>query len=284
MGIRPLFTTIASILLVTCCAQAAAGDEKLEPGKTIEFEIPGPPPSLADLIRKTNAKTTRMAVKLPDSYEAGRSYPVLVFLSGGDGGNGGELHQATPFLGGTDYILCNIPLFKQDIESEDMDRKLSVTPLDGPYALPALKMLFNELHRLIPNIDDSRSVIGGFSNGANTVGLILWAGDRDLLARFSAFVLVEGGFWLGADGIADWPDVKFRKSTLSGLEKKRVLVMYGDLTQPADRVPWIKSARESSAALRQAGVETAEMPMADTGHDFPAAAMAKARQWVLSGK
>jgi hypothetical protein len=275
---------MAASMLAACGVCAAEPARDLSPGKTLEIEVAGTPPSLADIKRATNAKSVRMAVKLPDNYEAGRSFPVLVFLNGGDGGNGCELHQAEPFLGGTNFILCNMPIFKQDLEGDTADRQLSITPLDGPYAAPAFHTLFQELHRLIPNIDESRSVLAGFSNGANTTALILWTGDQELLARFSAFVLIEGGFWLGSDRIAEWPDVRFKQANLSGLARKRILLMYGDQTAPADRIPFIQAARKTAAALRQAGVEVAEMPMTNVGHDFPPAGMARAREWVLSGK
>lgn len=259
-----------------------AGALQLVPGKTYEVEVKGTPPSLADLKRVTHATSVQMAFKLPETYEAGRTFPVLVFLSGGDGGNGCELHQANPFMGGTDYIVCNMPIFKRDVEGATDDEKLSITPLDAEYAVPAFRVLFDELHRLIPNIDDSRSVLGGFSNGANSTGLILWSGAADLLARFSSFILVEGGFWLASDRPDPASKLRFRPATFSGLAGKRVLVLYGSQTQPADRVPFIQDARRTVAALRQAGVDATEMPMADTGHDFPPAEMAKARAWVLA--
>lgn len=261
---------------------APAADVQLAPGKTIEYTFSGTPPSLADLMRKTGATSVQMAFKLPDTYTPDRKFPLLVFLSGGDGGNGCELHQATPLLGNTDYIVCNMPLFKRDIEGETMDEQLSITPLDAEYAIPALKMLLDELHRLIPNIDDSHSVLGGFSNGANTAALVLWSGDRELLSRFAMYILVEGGFWLASDRPDPSSRIRFQPASLSTLAGKRVLVAFGDQTEPSDRPPWIKSARDTVAALKKAGVEAAEMPMTDTGHDFSAEGMLRARAWVLA--
>ncbi len=277
-------SVFATAVAAWACAACAAGAVELAPGKTIEFVVTGTQPSLADLKRVTNAKSVQMAVKLPDNYSPDRSFPVVIFLSGGDGGNGCELHMATPFMGGTDYILCNMPVFKQNLEGATVDEQLSVTPLDAEYALQAYRVLIDELHRLVPNIDDSRSVLGGFSNGAGSAALFLWAGDQDLLARFSSFVLVEGGFWLASDRPDPTSSLRFKPATFAGLAGKRVLVMYGAQTHPADRIPFIKDARKTIEALRQAGVDTAEMPMTDVGHDFPPEAMAKARQWVLSGR
>ena len=282
MSVRKGFC-LAAAAIALAAPSPAAGPVELAPGRTIEVDVPGTPPSLADLKRATHASTVRLAFRLPADYDPAKKYPVLVFLSGGDGGMGGEMHQAEPFLGGTNYILCNIPIFKRDIEGETIDDQLMVTPMDASYAVPAFRVLFDELHRLVPNIDDARSVLAGFSNGAASVGLILFAGDPTVLSRFGAFVLIEGGFFLASDHVDGKPDLRFRPATFEAMGGKRVLVMYGDQTNPPDRIPWIRDARKTVEALRAAGVKTEEMPMANVGHDFPPPEIEKARRWVLSG-
>jgi predicted esterase len=274
-------SVVGSIACGVAISIQAADPTSLVPGRTLEFDIAGTPPSLADLVRNNPAGPARVTVKLPDSYETSRLFPVLVFLSGGDGGTGGELHQAEPLLGGTDYILCNMPLYKRDIEGETYDQRLSITPVDGPYALPAFRVLVDELHRRVPNIDDSRSVIAGFSNGANSIGLMLWAGDEDLVGRFSTYLLIEGGFWMASDRPDPTSELRFRPATFAGLRDKRVLLMYGDQTEPSDRIPFIQDARKTASALRRAGVAAAEMPMPGISHDFPAHEIARARAWIL---
>jgi predicted esterase len=275
---------VAAMFLCTtavCGTQAGDAKGKLTPGVPLEFDVPAAPPSLAHLKRGTQGEAVRMTIKLPATYEASRTYPVLVFLGGGDGGMGGELNMAEPFLGGGDYILCNMPLFKRDVKGETYDEQLSVTPLDGPVALPAFRLLLDELRSRVPNIDEARSVLAGFSNGGNCVGLLLWAEEADLRARFSTYIIIEGGFWLASDRPDPTSKQRFQPAALSGLQGKRVLVMYGDQTQPPDRIPWIADAKKTVAALRKAGVTTTEMPMTNVGHDFPPAEMAKARAWVL---
>lgn len=271
---------VSMIGILSLCGVAAAGEARLQPGVPVEFEVPSAPPSLAILFRNNDDKAVRMTIKLPRDYEASRSYPVCVFLSGGDGGMGGELWQAEPFLGEQGYILCNLPLFKQYEPGSDLDRQLSISPADGPYALAGMRALLDELRRRVPNIDETRSVLAGFSNGANAVALVLWAGDPDLLARFGNYVLIEGGFWLGSDRDAS-TGAQFRRADFSGARGKRVLVVYGAEQKPADRVPWIRSAQQTVAALRAAGVEASEQAMPNVGHDFPAAEMDRARAWLL---
>lgn len=273
---------MALSVVALCVARADAKEVKLIPGVPVEFDVPSAPPSMAIQLRHSS-EAVRMTIKLPADYDPGKSYPVLVFLNGGDGGMGGELQNAEPFLGSEGYILCNMPLFKRVVDTDKDELKWSITPADGPYALEGFRVLFDELRRLVPNIDKSRSVLAGFSNGANSAALILWTGDQDLMGQFSSFVLVEGGFWLGSDTDRE-TGVQFQPATFSGLENKRVLVMYGEQTMPADRVPWIKDAQNTVTAMKKAGVNVAELSMPDIGHDFPPNEMARAREWLLSGE
>lgn len=263
-------------------ARAGEGEVKLIPGVQVEFEVPAAPPSLADMKRQSGALHAKMAVKLPANYDPRRTYPVLVFLSGGDGGTGGELHQADPFLGGEGYVLVNLPLFKRDVEGDTYDKQIVVTPTDASVAIPAFRAMLDELRRRVPNIDPSRSVLAGFSNGACGAALMMWSGDRDLLSRFAMFVLVEGGFWLTSDQDDIWSGRRFERANLSGLAGKRVLLLYGDQTQPPDRIPWNEAARRTATELRAAGIDAEARPMTDVGHDFPPAEMDKARAWVLA--
>lgn len=257
-----------------------AGEVRLQPGVPIEFEVASAPPSLAVLFRNNDDKAVRMTIKLPKNYDESRSYPVCLFLSGGDGGTGGELWQAEPFLGAQDYILCNMPLFKQYVAGSDLDRQLSISPADGPYALAGMRVMLDEIRRLVPNVDEARSVIAGFSNGANAIALMLWAGDSDLLARFGHYIMIEGGFWLGSDSDSS-SGARFRRADFSGVQGKRVLVVYGAQQQPADRVPWVRSAQQTVAALKSAGIDATGQSMPNVGHDFPAAEMDRARAWLL---
>ena len=257
----------------------ATKDIKLMSGVPVEFEVPSAPPSLAQRVRK-NAEPVRMSIRLPENYDPARPVPVLLFLSGGDGGGGGEMHQAMPFLGSEGYVLCNMPLFKQNLEGETPDQQLSLTPLDGPYALPAFRLLLDELRRLVPNLDPARSIAAGFSNGANALALLLWTGDPDLLSLFSHFALIEGGFWLGTD-VDSTTGVRFKRATFAALAGKRVCVAYGDQTSPPDRIPWIQDARTTIEALGNAGVAVTAQPMPGVGHDFPPQEMDKTRRWLL---
>lgn len=275
----------AILASVFCCGvlaplASAQSDVKLIPGVPVEFEVPHAPASMAIQLRHSDEKV-RMTIKLPANYDAAKSYPVLLFLNGGDGGMGGELNMADPFLGNEGFVLCNMPLFKRVVDTDKDEVKWSITPADAPYALEAYRVLFAELHRLVPNADKTKSVFAGFSNGANAGGLFLWAGDPEFLDEFSAFILVEGGFWLGSDRDVE-SGLQFRRATFAGLENKRILVMYGDQTTPPDRIPWIAAAKETVVALKAAGVNATELPMVGIGHDFQADAMTAARNWLFA--
>lgn len=274
------WTAILAAVVVAQQGVWAQEDPKLIPGVPVEFEVVGLPPSLAILARDSS-EPVRMSIRLPPGYNTSDTFPVLVWLGGGDGGMGGELHVAEPFLGRDGYVLVNMPLFKADIDGASDDQKLVVTPFDGPYALPAYQTLFGELKRLVPNIDASRGVLAGFSNGAYTIAMLIWVGDADLLSMFSSFVLIEGGFWLHRDHVEMWPDRKFQPATFASIQGKRVLVMHGDQTVPPDRIPWNADAAKSVQALQKAGIDATLMSMANVGHEFPPDEIAKAREWVI---
>ena len=275
---------VLAALLVLALTGARADDPpaiKLIPGTPVEFAVPGLPPTLAQRYRKQVGEPVRRSIQLPADFSPDRSYPVLVFLSGGDGGGGGEMHLARPFLGDQGYVLCNLPLFKPDIAGDNPDQQLTITPRDAAYALPALRTLLNELRRLVPRQDASRSVLAGFSNGANTAALLLWSGERDLLDRFSTYLLVEGGFWLGLDQDR-WSGATFQRPDFAPLAGKRLLFAYGANERPPDRIPFIQDARATVEVLRRAGVNATGWPMADTGHDFPEPEMSRVRSWLLA--
>ncbi len=266
----------AAVLALCLGATQGHSEVRLIPGTPVEFEVPSAPQSMANQIRNQTHEPVRMTIKLPKDYDPARSYPVLVFLNGGDGGKGGELNMAEPFMGDAGYILCNIPLFKK-VEPSDRDEvKWSITPVDGPYMLPAFRLMLDELRKRAPNIDERRSVLAGFSNGAAAIAVVLWSGDPDLLSRFGSFVLVEGGFWLGSDCDHE-SGLRFARATFSALRDRRVIIAYGDQSTPADRVPWIRAARETVDALKRASVDVVEVPMPGVGHDFQSDQMARIR-------
>lgn len=252
---------------------------RLIPGTPVEFEVPAAPQSMANQLRNQTHEPVRMTIKLPKDYDPARSYPVLVFLNGGDGGKGGELNMAEPFLGEAGFILCNIPLFKKVDPSDRDEVKWSITPLDGPYLLPAFRLMLDELRKHVPNIDERRSVLAGFSNGAAAIAVVLWSGDPDLISRFGHFVLIEGGFWLGSDGDYE-SGLKFRPADFAGLKSQQVIIAYGDQATPADRVPWIRAARATVEALKRSNANVQEVVMHGGGHDFDADAMRSIRALI----
>src|ERR1019366_9114707 len=53
-----------------------------------------------------------MTIFLPRNYDAGPKYPLLVFLSGGSGGDASSLGVARALCEDRDFICVAVPLFK----------------------------------------------------------------------------------------------------------------------------------------------------------------------------
>ena len=64
---------------------------------------------------------------------------------------------------------------------------------DYPTISAAYKTIIERLHVEIPNIDTDRSIIGGHSNGAKTVNVLLSSMDETTLATFNGLLFVDGG-------------------------------------------------------------------------------------------
>jgi hypothetical protein len=117
-------------------ASAVAPAEKLVPGGTITIPFPDMPPSFNAQVQKQNAKP-QITVFIPSNYQRDRKYPLLIFLNGGDGGNGVNLGVARALCGGKDFICVGVPLFKATAPKGPSDL---MTDEDAKYMWPYFRM------------------------------------------------------------------------------------------------------------------------------------------------
>src|ERR1051325_8399651 len=117
-------------------------------------------------------------------------------------------------VGSNDFVCVNLPLFKR---AYDTNNGPIITVDDLETISGAYRTMLGKLRQIVPNVQVERSALGGFSNGAHAVALLLAGGDEFILGHFRAFYLVEGGSALAANALGR-----------PALKSCRFLIMRGD--------------------------------------------------------
>lgn len=158
----------------------------------LTFTFPELPNTLAGMVTG-KTKTAELSVILPSNYTREGKHPLFVYLKGGSGGpeDGGAM--AREIVGAENFIAVQMPLFKKN---QPKGQTLPVTLEDMPIVSAAYRAMLEKLAATVPNIDWERSVIGGHSNGAHTLGVLLAGNDEFITQYFRAFWFHEGGFTL----------------------------------------------------------------------------------------
>jgi hypothetical protein len=181
---------LAALLCVGNCLAAEPAPE-LAPGRTFTITFPEMPPTFYDLYQKKDVKA-QMTVFLPTNYDPARKHPLLVFLSGGDGGTGSNLGVARGLSAEKDFVCVSVPLFKVTDPKAPGGDYIMRNP-DARYMWPFFRTMLTKLESLVPNIDPTHRILGGFSNGAHAVQGLIDESAGEIARRFSAFLFVEGG-------------------------------------------------------------------------------------------
>ena len=195
-----------------------------------------------------------MTVLLPRNYDPSRKHPLLVYLNGGDGGNGDSLGVARGISGQQDFVCVNMPLFKAD-KPWTPDFGYIMIEADGKYMWPFFKTMLDKVESLVPNIDPAHRVLGGFSNEAvHATAALIDGSDGEVSRLFSAFLFVEGGGKL---------------KHYDGLKGKAVMMVSSNIKSKPRAF-----SRSWSTGYRR-GCQ-GDIPVRDVGrHDFPVAAYKK---------
>jgi hypothetical protein len=179
-------------------APAAAADAALTPGEVIRLSFPDLPRTLRAVNDPAATGPTAISVRLPDNYSKDRAFPLFVFLHGGQGSTGSEVGLPIGIVGKNDYVVATFPLFKKEINRDEQWGGVGIDFLDYPTLSGAYKTFLDQLRKTIPNIDAQTSVLGGYSNGGNALGVLLSALDPTLLKSFKRFFFIDSGVdWTG---------------------------------------------------------------------------------------
>lgn len=189
-------TTLAAGLLCLCLgARAGLGAEaaaRLTPGDTFSIPFHEMPPTYWS-ISTSNKGPARLSISLPKNYTPGGKFPLLVSLYGGTGGNGGpKAAIVSAMTGDQDFVCASMPLFKK-VAPKDPGGNVVMRDEDAQYMWPFFRTMLAKLFEVVPNIDKSRMIIGGFSNGAHATQGLIDESDGEIAKQFSAFFFIEGG-------------------------------------------------------------------------------------------
>ncbi len=261
----PWFFLLGTSLAVS---RSDASAQALAPGvvSRITFTEDTLPATLHCMWTGTNVPPT-LAVRLPDDFDSTKSYPLLVYVPGFDGGVDGNIGNAQTITGPRGWIVASLPLFKKTLDRGEVSGGLLVSQEDAPVISGAYRTMLGRLFALLPNIDPERSAMVGFSNGALTLAVLLSSHDTFLFDHFRNFCLVDHGMF-------HLTDLHKR-----GARDCRYLILVGD-KEDMGRELKIRGARLLEDEWRLLGVDLTCRLMKNTGHEFGPRQMAMVGAWL----
>ena len=256
---------LATLALLACCASLAAEDKptaaieaavprtelkaQVAPGATLRFDFP-------ELTVDRKGARAACHLKLPANYDAAKPYPLVVWLGGGEGGN----QPNGSFLPAGDFILVGLPYPK----GANNPRQANMV---GDYAKVWAyhRFMLEEIAKAVPNLDKSRSIIAGFSNGAHAIdGMLRLSAQPKLTDYFGVFLFAEGG-GTGYTSLGE----------LNDLQGKFAYVCWG--SAKGSNKP---DTRHLPAVLRTKGAAVTASEMAGVGHAFAPSEYTKIAEWL----
>lgn len=263
------------LLAVPSVPQAAGPAEPvadLKPGARIVLEFPELPQTLHAMQSGRDA-VTQACVALPENYSPDRAFPLFVFLYGGHGGPAAGPGRGQQIMRNQDFIFVNLPLFKARLDPAGPFKGLLITTeQDGGTICGAYAAMLKKIHAVIPNIDTVHGVIGGMSNGANSIVAVFEHGDDYLMGQFRSLVLVEGG----------WHAIR----AFDRYREKHILYLHGDYAGQDDwlgrkmREDLPRATRRFEAEAAAHRLDVTGLKMENTGHDMPVRFDADVRDWL----
>ncbi|PYK01798.1 MAG: hypothetical protein DME23_03290 [Verrucomicrobia bacterium] len=261
---------IVLVFTIAVCARSA-DDRKLEPDATFRLEFLDLPDTLETLATGVR-RPARLTVTLPVNYSREGKFPVFVFLDGGDGGRGDGLAIPGRKVVPRDFICVSLPLFKRAYNKNEGGL---ISMEDFPRISRAYRVMLQKLLDAVPNTTPERSTLGGFSNGAHTVAVLLAGQDEFILSHFRAFCFVDGGFGPLAANVLHKTAVK----------NCRFLLLRGDQPEGMpEREHNTHLARALECEAREHHLDFTSIIMRGHGHELPPEYLALLGQWVRGEK
>jgi hypothetical protein len=165
-------------------------------------------------------------------------------------------------------VVASLPLFKQDLDREEIAGGLIVGFEDVPALSQAYSVMLGRLFKLVPNLDAERSAMVGFSNGAQAMAVLVSSHDEMILSHFKNFCFVDYGMFHLTD---------LHKK---GARDSRYLVLSGDNQNDMGRDLKIRGGQLLQDSWRLLGIDLSFHVMKDTGHEFNKRQMELVGRWL----
>lgn len=267
---RPARFITGSLAAIALASSASTADEiaPLHPGAVIEIPFAGDqlPPTLYSVMNGVVSAPV-LTIQLPDDYEPHKSYPLVVYVPGNDGGPKGNIYNARTMAGPRGWIAATLPLFKKAVDPSEPAAGVIVGLEDYQVLSIAYRTMLGRLFDRVPNIDREKSAMVGFSNGAITIAVLLSNHDEFVFTHFRSFCLVDHGMFHLAD---------LHKQRARGA---RFLILVGD-RQDYGRDLKLRQSQLQQDSWRLLGVDVSSRILEDTGHEFFERHMAIVQDWL----
>jgi hypothetical protein len=222
---------------------------QVAPGASLRFDFP-------ELTVDRRGALSACHVKLPADYDAAKKYPLVVWLGGGEGGN----QPSGAFLPAGDFIVVGLPYPKGANNPAQAN-------MVGDYGKVWTyhRFMLDEIAKVIPNLDKSRSIIAGFSNGGHSIdGMLRLSSGPKLTDYFGIFVFADGGGTTYSS-----------KGNLPDLKGKFAYACWG--SEKGSNKP---ATSQLPKALKAKGATVVGSEMAGVGHAFAPSEYPKVAEWL----
>jgi len=208
---------------------------------------------------------------LPVNYNKRRKTPLFVWLHGGYGGPGNLITDEEKELAdGTGCILVNMPLFKAKLKAKPRNmRDMFLHASDYPVMSAAYKKILSIICKVIPYVDPKRSVLGGFSHGAQATAILLGFSDPYILSNFRSFLLVDQGYF-----------TMLALANENNLRKHNVLLLVAQKGKQPVRRMFLESAKWIADSTKKNGLNIRRVVMKRCPHSFPKRYRRIAINWI----
>jgi len=222
---------------------------QVAPGAWLKFDFP-------ELSVDRYGAMAACKLTLPANYDATKKYPLVAWLGGGDGTNSPK----SSFLPEGDFIVVGLPYPKAAINPSQPSMVG-----DYPKVWAYQRFMLDEIAKVIPNIDKSRSIIAGFSNGGHSIdGMLRLSSGPKLTDYFGIFIFADGG-----------GSAYSSKGNLPILKGKFAYACWG--SEKGSNKP---ATSLLPKALKSKGATVVGSEMAGVGHAFAETEHPKVAEWL----